>query len=80
MEVAAIAEDYVGQAFVAAHCGVDADVGEGCQSTVHGELGAGHVEGTDGRMMADLLVVNRDSFDVGLESLAEDGVEGLLHE
>lgn len=30
---------------------------------MHGELGTGHVEGTDRRVMADLFVVNRNSFD-----------------
>lgn len=30
-------------------------------------------------MVADLLVVNRDSFDIGLECLAEDGIERFKH-
>lgn len=31
-------------------------------------------------MVTDLLVINRNSFDISLESLAKDRIERLLHE
>lgn len=68
--MATVSEDYVGDSLVAANCRVDTDVCESCKSTVHGELGASHVEGTDRRMMADLLVIDGDSLYVGLKCLA----------
>jgi hypothetical protein len=80
LKLRAVSHFDVGDTFVAAQCGVEAEVGEGGQIAVHGELGAGHVERTDRRVVADLLVVNGDALDVGLEGLAQDGVEGLQHD
>lgn len=78
--MAAVSEDYVGHAFIAADCRVYADVCKCCESAVHGELRTSHVEGTDGRVMADLFIVDRNAFDGGLKGLPKNGVEWFLHE
>lgn len=80
MKVTTIAQDDMHDSFVAADCGVEADISKGHEVAVESELGAGHIVGTDGRVVTDLFVANRNALDISLKSLTKDGVERFLHE
>lgn len=66
----AIPKDDMCRTLTSTHCRINADICKGDELPVHGELWACHVVCADGGMMADLLIINWDSFYVGYESLA----------
>lgn len=80
MEMTSISEYDVSYTLIATNCRVNAHISKGYKLTMHSKLGASHVKGTDWRMVADLLIVNRNTFDISLESLAKDWIEWLLHQ
>ena len=47
---------------------------------MHCELRTSHVERTDWRMMTDLFIVDRNSFDISLKSLTKNGIERFKHD
>ena len=80
MEMTSISEYDMSYSLITTNCRVNAHISEGYKLTMHCKLRASHVKGTDWRMMADLLIVDRNSFDISLKSLTKDRIERLLHE
>lgn len=76
----AIFEDDIHDSEVSANTGVQSDVCEGDEVAIEFEFGAFHVVRADRRVVADLFVTQWDSFEVALEGLTKDGVEGFLHD
>jgi hypothetical protein len=46
---------------------------------MHGKLWTSYVEGADGRVMTNLLIIDGDAFNISLEGLSENGIERFLH-
>lgn len=65
---------------ITADCRVNTHICKGNKLTMHGKLRTSHVKGTNWRMVADLLIVYWDSFDISLECLAKDRIEWFLHQ
>jgi hypothetical protein len=76
----AISKNNMHHTFISADCRIDADICKGSELTMYRKLRACHIKGTNRRMMADLLIVNRDSFEIGCEGLTDNGIEWLLHQ
>lgn len=65
---------------VSSNSSIQADINERNEITIKSKLLAFHIVSGHRRMVADFFIVDRNAFDVTLECLSKNGVEGFLHE